>query len=156
MAASAPVSYPHDNEWLQDKHVITFLAERAYLNVVDEPLAWNYLVRAIMRHREMTEANARKSNWLQRRHFMLVNSEAHDVERGSQQGCHWFVVAFDGRKVRQAGFIVFAWDPKATNEYMSSFLDSCKENDIEVRAKALGHQPVGDNWTCGYHSLGYI
>ena len=156
VAASAPVSYPHDNEWLQDKHVITFLAERAYLNVVDEPLAWNYLVRAIMRHREMTEANARKSNWLQRRHFMLVNSEAHDVERGSQQGCHWFVVAFDGRKVPQAGFIVFPWDPKATNEYMSSFLDSCKGNDIEVRAKALRHQPVGDNWTCGYPSLGYI
>ena len=49
-----------DNEWLQDRHVITFLAERAYLNVVDKPLAWNYLVRAIMRHRKMTEASARK------------------------------------------------------------------------------------------------
>ena len=60
MAASAPVSYPRDNEWLQDRHVITFLAEQAYLNIVDEPLAWNYLVRAIMRHRKMTEANARK------------------------------------------------------------------------------------------------
>ena len=62
------------------------------------------------------------------------------------------MVAFDGRKVRQSGFIVFAWDPKATDEYMSSFLDSCKENDIEMRAKAFGHQPVGHNW----HSLGYI
>ena len=62
--ASGPVSYPHDNEWLQDRHVITFLAERAYLNVVDEPLAWNYLVRAIMRHRKMTGVSARKSDWL--------------------------------------------------------------------------------------------
>ena len=87
---------------------------------------------------------------------MLVNSQAHGVERGPQQGCDWFVAAFDGRKVRQAGFIVFAWDPKASDEYMSNFLFSCKENHIKVRAKALGHQPVGDNWTCGYYSLGYI
>ena len=50
------------------------------------------------------------------------------------------MVDFDGRKIRQAGFIVFAWDPKATDEYMSSFSDPCKENDIEVRAKALGRQ----------------
>ena len=58
----------------QDRHVITFLAERAYLSVVDDPLAWNYLVRAIMRHRKMTEADARTSDWLQRRNFMLVDS----------------------------------------------------------------------------------
>ena len=91
------MSYPRDNEWLRDRHVITYLAERMYLNVVDELLAWNYLVRAIMRHRNMTEASARKSNWLQRRHFMLVNSLAHDLERGPQQGCHWFVAACLGR-----------------------------------------------------------
>ena len=150
------MSYPRDNKWLQDRHVITYLAERVNLNVVDEPVAWNCVVRAIMRHRNMAEATARKSEWLQRRHFMLVNSQAHNIERGRQQGCHWFVAAFDGRKFRQVGFIVFAWDPKATDGYMSNFLFSCKENDIEVRAKALGHQPVGDNWTCGYHSLGHI
>ena len=51
---------------------------------------------------------------------------------------------------------MFAWDPKASDEHMSNFLFSCKKKNIEVRAKALGHQPVGDNWTCGHHSLGYI
>ena len=63
---------------------------------------------------------------------MLVNSQAHDLECVPQEGCHWFVAAFDGRKVQQAGFIVFAWDPKASDEYMSNFLFSCKENNVEV------------------------
>ena len=39
---------------------------------------------------------------------------------------------------------------------MSSFLDTFKENDIQMRAKALGHHAVGKNQTSGYHSLGYI
>ena len=110
------MSYPHDNEWLPDRHVITFLAERAYFNVVDQPLAWDYFVRTTLRHRKMTEASARKSDWLQRRRFMLVNSQAPDLERGPQRDCHWFVAGFNSRKVRHAGFIVFVCETKASDE----------------------------------------
>ena len=88
MEASAPLSYLRVNEWLQDGQVITYLAERVYLNVVNEPLPLNYLVRVIMQHSNMTQASARKSDWMQRRHIMLVSSRAHNLERGPQQGCH--------------------------------------------------------------------
>ena len=47
--------------------------------------------------------------------------------------------AFDCRKIGQAGFIAFAWDPKACDEYVSYFVFACNENIIEVPAKALGH-----------------
>ena len=48
MKACTPLSYPRDSEWLQDRHVITYLAESVNLNVVDKPLACNYVVQAIM------------------------------------------------------------------------------------------------------------
>ena len=59
--ASMPMSNIRDKNWLQDKHLITYLQEIMNLHIVVVPLAWKYFARAIVRRRDIEEAKAKKS-----------------------------------------------------------------------------------------------
>ena len=79
------MSYLCDKEWWQGKHLNTYLLNSLNLNIADEVFAWNYFAQANARHRHMKKANAKNSQWLKRRHLMLVNSQDHNIQSGTLQ-----------------------------------------------------------------------
>ena len=93
---------PGDGTPLNDNCLSQWLAQTLCHNRVDDPMPWNSLVGAIVRHREN---KADRGTFCLRRHFAIVNTTAQRVAGAGEQGTHWVVVAFDGRLLDTPAFM---------------------------------------------------
>ena len=142
---------PGDGTSLNDNCLSQWVEQTLCQNEVDDPMHWNSLIGAIVRHRE-----GKDDRWAfyLRCHFAIVNTTAQRVAGAGEQGTHWIVVAFDGRLLDTPAFTVYACNLMDTDRVLRPFLRSCHENNIKVPHTILGNQK--DGWTCGYRALVFV
>ena len=128
---------PGDGTPLNDNCLSQWLEQTLCHNEVHDPMPWNSLVGAIVRHRENKDD---RGAFCLRRHFAIVNTTAQRVAGAGEQRRHWVVVAFDRRLLDTPAFTVYAWDPMDSDRLLRPFLRSCHENNIKVQHTILGHQ----------------
>ena len=131
---------PGDGSPLNDKCLSQWMEQTLCHNKVDDPMPWNSLVGAIVRHRENKDD---RGAFCLRRQFAIVNTTAQHVASAGEQGTHWVAVAFDGRLLDTPAFSVYAWDPMSSDRLLRPFLRRCHENDIKVRTQSSGTKKMG-------------